>query len=151
MLYVTPELREKVKSKRRGYGNLLDPEAGIDARLHEDARRFDTLALSAEALATALAAMQVLEGAGWDRVHECSLSLAALLVERLSASGREVAPRGPSTLVSFSSPDPEAERGALAEAGVVLRDIPGTPWLRASVGGWNDERDLDLLLENLAR
>lgn len=151
MLYVTPELRERLKSKRRGYGNLLDPEAGIDARLHEDARRFDTLALSAEALATALAAVEILQQAGWPEVQERAVGLAASLVERLVADGREVAPRGPTTLVSFSSPEPEAERGALAEQGVVLRDIPGRAWLRASVGAWNDERDLDRLLEILAR
>jgi L-cysteine/cystine lyase len=151
MLYVTPELRERVRSKRRGYGNLLDPEAGIDARLHEDARRFDTLALSAEALATALAAIEPLQQAGWPGVHERAVGLAASLVERLGAIGREVTPRGPTTLVSFWSPDPEAERGALADAGIVLRDIPGQPWLRASVGAWNDERDLDRLLEILAR
>ncbi len=151
MLYVTPELRERVRSKRRGYGNLLDPEAGIDARLHEDARRFDTLALSAEALATALAAIEVLEGAGWAAVHERSLALATSLVERLGTTGREVTPRGPTTLVAFSSPDPEAERGTLAEAGIVLRDIPGKPWLRASVGAWNNEHDLDRLLATLAR
>jgi L-cysteine/cystine lyase len=151
MLYLTPELREKVTSKRRGYGNLLDPEAGLDARLHEDARRFETLALSAEALATALAAIETLQSAGWASVHERSLTLAGSLVERLGAVGREVTPRGPTTLVSFRSPDPEAERGALAKAGVVLRDIPGTPWLRASVGAWNDEQDLDRLLETLAR
>jgi selenocysteine lyase/cysteine desulfurase len=151
MLYVTPELRERVVSKRRGYGNLLDPEAGLDARLHGDARRFDTLALSAEALATALAAIETLEGAGWAAVHERALALAGSLVERLVAAGRELTPRGPTTLVSFSSPDPQAEREALALEGVVLRDIPGSPWLRASVGAWNNERDLDRLLETLAR
>lgn len=150
MLYITPELRERVRSKRRGYGNLLDPEEGIDARLHEDARRFETLALSAEALATGLAAIEVLEGAGWAGVHERALSLAASLADRLERIGREVVPRGPTTLVSFSSPGPEAEREALAGQGVVLRDIPGTPWLRASVGAWNDERDLDRLLATLA-
>lgn len=151
MLYLTAELRERVRSKRRGYGNLLDPEAGIDARPHEDARRFDTLALSAEALATALAAIEELERAGWAGVHERALTLAASLVEGLRAIGREVAPRGPTTLVSFSSDDPEAERETLAAQGLVLRDIPGRPWLRASVGAWNDERDLDRLLANLAR
>jgi L-cysteine/cystine lyase len=151
MLYVTPTLRERIHSKRRGYGNMLDPEAGLDARLHDDARRFDTLALSAEALATALAAIEALEGAGWAAVHERALSLAGLLVERLTSIDRSVTPRGPTTLVSFSSDDPEGERATLAAQGVVLRDIPGHPWLRASVGAWNDERDLDRLLATLAR
>ena len=61
MLYVTPALRERLTVSRRGYGALLDPGAGLQARLHEDGRRFDAFALSAEALATALAAVETLE------------------------------------------------------------------------------------------
>ncbi|HEX4838006.1 MAG TPA: aminotransferase class V-fold PLP-dependent enzyme [Solirubrobacteraceae bacterium] len=150
MLYVAPSLRERLGVKRRGYGNLLDPDAGIDARLHEDGRRFDTLALSAEALATALAAIQVLEHAGWQAVHRRAVSLAGRLAERLDSIGRRTAPRGQSTLVSFTSADPPLERARLAELGIVLRDVPGRPWLRASVGAWNSEQDLDRLLEALA-
>ena len=76
--------------------------------------------------------------------------LAARLTSLLAERGREVAPRGNTTLVSFSSRDPEQERIQLAEAGVVVRNIPGRPWLRASVGAWNDEDDLDRLLATLA-
>jgi L-cysteine/cystine lyase len=151
MLYVAPSLRERLRSHRRGYANLADPRLGVDAHLHEDARRFDTPALSAEALATALAAIGVLERAGWERVQERARALAALLAERLGELGRELAPRDDTTLVSFASADPERERDALSAAGVVLRDIPDRPWLRASVGAWNDERDLDRLLNGLAR
>jgi L-cysteine/cystine lyase len=150
MLYVSPALRERLAVRRRGYGNLAEPALGIDSPLHADARRFDTMALPAEALACALAAIELLERAGWPRVHERARALAATLAERLAACGREPAPRGDSTLVSFPSADPEAERDALARAGVVLRDIPGSGWLRASVGAWNDEGDLDRLTDGLA-
>lgn len=149
MLYVSPALRERLAVRRRGYGNLAEPGLGTDSPLHPDARRFDTLALSAEALACALSAIDLLERAGWPRVHERSRALAASLAERLAASGREPAPRGDSTLVSFPSADPEAERDALARAGVVVRDIPGSGWLRASVGAWNDESDFDRLIDGL--
>jgi len=149
MLYVAPPLLERLKVSRRGYGNLLDPSAGLDAQVHEDARRFDAFSLSAEALATALAAVHTLERAGWAAVHERALALAARLVEMLSDAGRAVVPRGHSTLVSFSSLDPLAERAHLAELGVVLRDIPDRPLLRASVGAWNDEADLQRLLAGL--
>jgi selenocysteine lyase/cysteine desulfurase len=148
MLYVAPALRERLGVSRRGYGNLLDPEAGLDARVHEDGRRYDTFALSAEMLATALAAVEVLERAGWSEVHDRAGKLAAQLAE-LVAAEREIAPRGTSTLVSFASPDPAGERARLAEQGVVVRDIPGRPWLRASVGAWNDEHDLQRLLAAL--
>lgn len=149
MLYVGAELRERLAVTRRGYPNLADPMAGLDAHVHDDARRFDAPSLSAEAVACALAAIRVLEDAGWDAVHERSRTLATALAERLAERGREPRPRGPSTLVSFPSDDPEAERDALAEAGVVVRNIPERPWLRASVGAWNDESDLDRLLSAL--
>jgi L-cysteine/cystine lyase len=150
MLYVTPALRERLAVSRRGYGNLADPGAGLEAELHDDARRFDSLALSAEALACALAAIRVLADAGWAGVRERASTLATRLVELLVEHGREPAPRGETTLVSFSSPDPEGERERLAEKGVILRNIPGRPWLRASVGAWNDEGDLERLLRALS-
>jgi L-cysteine/cystine lyase len=149
MLYVAPALRERLEVSRRGYGNLLDPAAGLDARLHEDGRRYETFALSAETLATALAAAKLLERAGWRELHERAAALAAQLAELLAGAGRATTPRGSSTLVSFASSDPIAERARLAEQGVVLRDIPGRPWLRASVGAWNDERDIERLLAGL--
>ncbi|HWX52010.1 MAG TPA: aminotransferase class V-fold PLP-dependent enzyme, partial [Solirubrobacteraceae bacterium] len=142
MLYVSPELRERLQVLRRGYGNLAEPDMGLDAELHEDARRFDSLSLSAETVACALAAAGVLESAGWAAVHERGAMLAGRLAEQLGARGREPAPRGPTTLVSFPSPDPESEREQLAEQGVILRNIPSRPWLRASVGAWNDDDDL---------
>jgi L-cysteine/cystine lyase len=154
MLYVSPELRARLAVTRRGYANLADPGAGLQATLHEDARRLETLSLSAETVACALAAFEVLQSAGWDAVHERARTLAASLAEQLAASGRALAveseaERAGATLVSFSSPDPVAEREQLAGRGVVLRDIPGRPWLRASVGAWNDEDDLARLLDAL--
>jgi selenocysteine lyase/cysteine desulfurase len=151
MLYVSPALRERLSVSRRGYGNLADPGAGLDAQLHEDGRRFDSLSLNAETLACALAAIGVLESVGWPAVHERARTLAGRLAELLAELGREPAPRDATTLVSFASPDPPEERARLAEQGVVLRNIPARPWLRASVGAWNDEADLDRLLGTLSR
>ncbi len=150
MLYVNPELGERLAVSRRGYANLEDPGAGINARLHDDARRLDTMSLSAEAVACALACAELLESAGWSAVHERARSLADVLAAGLAERGREVAPRDRTTLVSFTSDEPEAERELLAERGCVVRNIPGRPWLRASVGAWNDESDLDRLLSSLA-
>jgi L-cysteine/cystine lyase len=150
MLYVTPELRERIAVSRRGYANLEDPNSGIDAQLHEDARRFDTMSLSAEAVACGLASVELLESVGWSDVHDAARSLATHLAEQLVEHGRVVAPRDDTTLVSFESPDPEAERELLAERGCAVRNIPGRAWLRASVGAWNDESDLERLLSSLS-
>jgi len=149
MLYVSPALCERLQVARRGYANLADPNEGLAAQLHDDARRLDSQLLSAEALACAVAATMLLASAGWGAVHERARTLAARLVELLGERGIGVAPRGESTLVSFERADPEAERLRLAGGGVVLRDIPGRPWLRASVGAWNDEGDLERLISAL--
>ncbi len=152
MLWVSPAFRERLSVPRRAYTNLDNAaQAGLDARVHQDARRFDAPALSAESVACALAAIGVLEAAGWAAVHERARSLAYALALLLAERGREPAPRGPSTLVSFPSPNAEQERELLAAQGVIVRNIPGHPWLRASVGAWNDERDLELLLAALPR
>jgi selenocysteine lyase/cysteine desulfurase len=148
-LWVSPELRERLSVSRRGYSNLAEPGAGLDAGLHGDARRFDTMSMNAETVACALAAVGVLESAGWAAVHEHARTLAARLAQLLAERGREPAPRGASTLVSFHSPDPEGERTLLAEQGVIVRNIPDRPWLRASVGAWNDESDLARLIDAL--
>jgi L-cysteine/cystine lyase len=55
-------------------------------------------------------------------------------------------PRGATTLVSWEDPFAEQTRDRLAGAGVIVRDLPGRALVRASVGAWNDERDLDRLL-----
>ena len=149
MLYLSPRLRERLAVPRRGYPNLADPDAGLDARPHEDARRFDSMALNAETVACALTATRMLESVGWAEVHERARSLATHLSGLLAERGHRVAPRADTTLVSFESPDPPAERARLAEQGIVVRNIPGRPWLRASVGAWNDEEDLDRLMRAL--
>ena len=150
VLYVRPSLRERLAVSRRCYVNLADVALGLEAPLREDARRYDTASLSAEALALAEGALRVLSDAGWPGVHERARVLAEAFATRLADTGRDIAPRGPSTLVSFSSTDPEDERERLAQAGVIVRNLPGTRWLRASVGAWNDEADLERLVRALA-
>ncbi len=145
-LWVAPEFRGTLAVSRRGYGNLQEANAGLQAVVHEDARRFDAPSLSAEALACSLASAELLEAFGWPAVWERARTLAARLADMLAERGREPLPRGASTLVSFHSPDAEAERAELAEQGVLIRNIPGRGCLRASVGAWNDEGDLERLL-----
>jgi L-cysteine/cystine lyase len=149
MLYVSPGIRERLAPITRSYGSYADPGPGLDAVLHDDARRYDTPALSAEALAFAEAALITLAEAGWPAVHERGRTLAARLAGALDERGRSVAPRGDTTLVAFSSANAADERDRLAERGVLIRDLPGRELLRASVGAWNDEHDVERLLAAL--
>lgn len=146
LLWIAPAWRERLPALGLTYLNLERPADGLEAAAFADARRHDAPALALESLAPALAALELLDAAGWDAVHERAASLAGALAERLRAAGRRVAPRGRTTLVAWDSPDAAAERDRLGAAGVVVRDLPGTPRVRASVGAWNDERDLERLL-----
>ncbi len=150
-LYVAPAWQERLEPIGPTYLSFADPSRALErTALHAGARRHDTPALPAELTAPALAALELLGAAGWPAVHERARTLAARFAEALRGAGREVAPRGDTTLVSFTDPDPPATSARLAEAGITLRDLPGTSWLRASVGAWNDEDDLDRLLAALA-
>jgi selenocysteine lyase/cysteine desulfurase len=149
MLWIAPGWRGRLASVGATYINLAEPGRGLDSALHPDARTHDSPAVSAEASASAVAAHDVLAAAGWDAVYERAIGLAAGLAERLAEAGRTVAPRGETTLVSWEDPDPEGARDRLGAAGVLIRNLPNTPYVRASVGAWNDEGDLDRLFEGV--
>jgi L-cysteine/cystine lyase len=149
MLYVSPAFRERLAATRRGYLSYVDANAGLEAELHPDARRYDSPAIPADGIANSVAAHEVLAQVGWDAVHARSRELAARLAQMLEESGREVFPRGDTTLVAWRDDDAPATRERLAAAGVTIRDLPNRPLLRASVGAWNDESDLERLLAAL--
>jgi selenocysteine lyase/cysteine desulfurase len=96
-----------------------------------------------------VAAHDVLAEADWGAVHARAAGLAAAFAARLAESGRTVAPRGNTTLVSWEDDDAEATRDRLAADGIIVRNLPGTPYLRASIGAWNDEDDLERLSDAL--
>ena len=150
MLWVSPDWNERVPASGPTYLNLAEPSAGLDAVPHAGAARHDTSAQSLETTAAALAALGVLSDAGWAEVHEQAAALAGSLADALAERGREVAPRDRTTLVSWKDDDPAATRVKLAQDGVIIRDLPGTGLLRASVGAWNDASDVDRLLCALA-
>ena len=146
MLYIDSAYRERVPSIVTSYWNLASPDAGLDAPLHEHARAWDNAGLSGETSRYALESLAVLEEAGWDAVHARGRDLAARLADLLRDRGRTVWPRGETTLVSWEEDDPAATREQALQAGVVIRSIPNRPLLRASVGAWNDESDLERLM-----
>jgi L-cysteine/cystine lyase len=146
LLWVAPRWREQLLPVMPTYVNLVDPALGVEARPWPDARAHDAISMALETAAAAEAALGVLRRHGLDAIHERARELAADVAQRLAAAGRDVAPRAETTLVSWLSPDPEAEAARLAEAGVVVRSFPGLPYVRASVGAWNDESDVERLL-----
>ena len=84
--------------------------------------------------------------------HERAASLAERFRAALSEAGCDVVvPEECATLVSWRVPASDSADvvARLAEADVIVRDLPGRGLMRASVGWWNDESDLDRLLAAL--
>ena len=149
MLWVSPDWIERLLATGPTYLNLADPAAGLDAVPAAGAARFDTPAQSLEAAVAAATAFVLLAGTGWGEVFERAASLAESFAAQLTERGLTVAERDRTTLVSWHDDDPPATRDRLAAAGVVIRDLPGRGLLRASIGAWNDESDLERLLAAL--
>ena len=144
-VYARADRIAELRAPWPGYHALDDPHEPLDSPLHTDARRLGTGYPPHHHLQWAHAALDVLEAPGIEAVQQRAAELAAGLVERLEARGVELAPRGRSTLVSFVAGDPPAVLERLLAAGIVLRDLPGTSYLRASVGAWTTEEELDRL------
>ncbi len=149
-LYVRPDRLDQLEPPWPWYLSLGGGR-GLDADLAEGTGRLDHGFPSAVRSTWALASLGVLGDAGWDRVHAHAATLAASLASRLSERGFEVSPRGPgpATLVSWRSADPDALVDRLAAAGVIVRSIPIGGLVRASVGAWTSEADVEWLLDAL--
>jgi L-cysteine/cystine lyase len=145
-LYVREERLEELLAPWPGYGSVADPERALEFEPAEGTARLDHGFPAVMRSAWALAALDVFAQAGWDWVHERAAALAAWLAERLAERGLDVGPRGRSTLVSWKVADAKAEVERLAGAGFVVRSIPAFELVRASVGAWSSEDELERLV-----
>lgn len=146
-LYVRPELIGELRVPWPSYVALADGERAAELALHPGARRFDLPGWASGGVAWALASLEVLEGAGRAWISARGPEMAARLADLLAEQGIELLPRGDSTLVTWRDPDAGATVERLAGAGVVVRDLPGRDAVRASVGAWSSEDELERLVE----
>jgi len=146
-LYVRAERAAELPPPWPGYMTLSDAASPSDFNIHEDCRRFDLGLPPTHHTAWALAALDVLEGPGIEQVYEYAAALAERLAAQLVEAGRQVTPRGRTTLVTWEDADPAATVERLASEGIVIRALPGTSYVRASVGGWTDDTDIERLLD----
>ena len=111
----------------------------------EGAARFDSNWTPVPSLAGLSAALDVAPEGRFER----ALAMAARCRELLG--DRVVTAPAQGTLVTFRVDGDPAEVAAAAyEAGVVVRSVPGQPWIRASCGWWTSDEDLDRLVGSLA-
>jgi L-cysteine/cystine lyase len=113
----------------------------------EGGARFDSGWIATPTLAGFEAALETAPGWRFER----AAAMAARCREALAQQYEVIVDPPLSTLVSFVPPgDPAGSVAKLYERGVVVRDLPGTGWVRASCGWWTNEEDIDRLLSGVA-
>jgi L-cysteine/cystine lyase len=114
----------------------------------EGARRFDPNLTPPAHVAGFMAAIAALPEWRFERAAETAERCRELLRE---AGADVVVPEERATLVSWRVPPEESAEtvARLAGAGVIVRDLPGRGLVRASVGWWTSDADLERLVAAL--
>jgi len=143
-LYVADPERLRVALPSYVSQSSYEPDGDFVPR--EGAERFDSGGIPLPSLAGLVAAIQAAPEWRHARAHETTARCRALLAERYEV----ITAPDQATLVTFrSGGDAAATAAALYERGVLVRDLPRTEWLRASIGYWTSDEDLERLLDAL--
>jgi L-cysteine/cystine lyase len=137
---------ERLRVARPGYFAQESFEAGGRYVPRQGAQRFDPGWLSPASLKGLAAAIALAPEWRFDRIRD----IAARCRETLAEHVEVVTPPAQAGLVTFR-PEDDAEAVAvrLFEQGVVVRNLPGTPWVRASCGWWTSDDDVERLARGL--
>jgi L-cysteine/cystine lyase len=120
------------------------PDGAFEAK--EGAARFNSGAIPRPLLAGLEAALAGAPDWRFERARQTAEHCRERLAERYEV----VTEPGQATLVTFRPGGDAAEIAArLYDRGVLVRDMPHTPWLRVSVGYWTSEGDIERLLATL--
>ena len=144
-LYVRPELVEELRVTFPSYASW---KPWTD-ELIPGAPRFEPGWTSAATLDGLLESIAFAADVGAER-FERARATAERCRELLAERARVVTEPGHATLVTFEPRGDAAELVArLASQGVVVRELPGFGWVRASVGFWTSDDDLERLAGSL--
>jgi L-cysteine/cystine lyase len=148
-LYVAPARIDEHAIAFPSYYSQERHEPGGGYVPTKGAARFDNGTVPAPALAGLLESLGFARELGEERFARAR-ALAERCRELLSERVEVVTEPAQSTLVAFRPRGEAAETvERLAGRGVVVREMPGLGWVRASVGFWTSEEDLERLVEGL--
>ncbi|MDI3327593.1 MAG: aminotransferase class V-fold PLP-dependent enzyme [Alicyclobacillaceae bacterium] len=152
-LYISPGRLDEVRPTLVGWAGLRQMGPWPEIRYHEDARKFEVATTSVPLFRGMLTSLHFGRELGREAIYARIRAMAGRLRERLrEVPGVEVVtPPAHAGLITFGIRDrrPEEVLGGFREAGVLMRTIPGTPWVRASVGFFNTEEELDRVVHIL--
>ena len=134
---------ERLRVARPSYFSQTAHEPSGSFEPAEGAARFDPGWLSSAVLSGLIAAIGVRPDWAFERAAAQTARCRELLAPLVDAVP------GGATLVAFRHEDPPAAVAKLAEAGVVVREIPKTGLVRVSCGWWTNEDDLQRLIAAL--
>ena len=141
--------RERVPELALSFPSYLSWEDPRALEPWPDARRFECVWIPPPSLAALSASLGLADEVGDERfaqARETAERCRELVGERAAV----VTEPGQATLVSFRPEEPpDVVVKRLEERGVVVRDLPGLGWVRASCGFWTSEEDLERLVDAL--
>jgi L-cysteine/cystine lyase len=147
-LYVRPERVKELRLTMPSYGSW-DFEEGYTYKIRQGSARFDPGWIPAASGAGLLESLTFVQEAGEERFAHAR-AMAAMCRERLAERFEVVTEPDQATLVTWKAEGDATEALArLQEAGVIVRELPGLGWLRASCGFWTSEDDLQRLVSAL--
>jgi L-cysteine/cystine lyase len=147
-LYIRPEWVDKLRLTFPSYGSW-DWEAESRYTPKQTAGRFDPGWIPLASVAGLAESLAFAEEAGEDRFDHARAQ-AERLRDLLSERYELVTEPAQATLVTWRAEGDSAETvERLAAAGVVVRDLPGLGWVRASCGFWTSDEDLERLVAAL--
>ena len=122
--------------------------AGFPASMHSDVRRYQVIHHPRPVLQGLGAALQV--HPTWGFEHAAAMAATARIM--LARDFHVIGYPGDGTLVTIAVPgDPQRAVEAAQERGVIVRPIPGRPWIRISCGYWTNEEDIERLRDVLVQ
>lgn len=149
-LYVNPDAESAIEGHRQGSKSVdsFDYEAMTwEYKLAAD--RFHSATLSPPSYAGMEAAIDIYLDIGPAAVRERVRELSQRLKDGLDDDRLLGPERFESGLVSFEANDPDGLVDRLSDEGIEVRSIPYPAAVRASVHAFNDESDVDALLDAL--
>jgi selenocysteine lyase/cysteine desulfurase len=139
---------ERLRVARPSYFSQRSYEPDGSFEPWPGARRFDPHWVPVASMSGLLAALGTRPNWGFERARATSQRCRDLLIE---AGHDVITPAEGATLVSWRPVGEETSAVVtrLADAGVVVRDLPGIGLVRASVGWWTSDEDIERLVEAL--
>ena len=145
-LYVRRDRVDELELTYPSYLSWEDPRA---LRPWPDARRFESVWTPPASVDGLLASLAFAADAGAERFAQARAT-AERCRELVAERAELVTEPGQATLVTFKTGDPAGEVvKRLEERGVIVREMPGRDWVRASCGFWTSDEELERLVDAL--